>query len=151
MKSKILEALINHSFFDELDSRELHFLTPFLEYKIVDKGETLYTEEEKSNKAFFIIEGVVGLYKFNKEGKAVLLSKIGKNKAVGEIGLIDDAPRFVTAYTEEKTKLLIISRYSFEKLCKKHPFIANKILKNVLKFYNLLFQKVFSYYFNNDD
>lgn len=151
MKSLILDGLINHSFFDGLDSRELHFIRPFFEYSERKKGEILYNEGEKNQYVYFIIDGIIGLYKFNKNGEPKLIIKVGPNRVVGESALIDDSPKFVTAYAEKDLKLLILSHKELEKLSKKFPKISIKILRNILKFYNLLFQKVFSYYFFKEE
>lgn len=72
-------------------------------------GETLFREHESGRSAFLIESGTIRIV-VGQGDSALTLADLGPGDLVGEMAMIDDAPRTATAIALEETVLLVIDR-----------------------------------------
>lgn len=77
--------------------------------KMFRAGETLFREHEPGRSAFLIESGTIRIVVGQGES-ALTLADLGAGDLVGEMAMIDDAPRTATAIAVEDAVLLVIDR-----------------------------------------
>lgn len=119
-------------FFGTLSEEELTNFLAFCENRQMPAGEALWHEGDTDNYAAFIVSGRLGIKKKTDfEGKHVIVGTYGVGSVVGELCLLTDDVRSVTAEVLEPADLMILDSVSFEKLIRQHPMLALKFLKNI--------------------
>ncbi len=81
-------------------------------YKI---GDTIFTEGARGEHAYLIKSGEVKITKTGKDDYQRTIATVKKGQIIGEMALIDDAPRAATAIALDNTDVLVISKEEFQK------------------------------------
>ena len=119
-------------FFKTLSDDELNAFLSFCENKQVDAGQNLWTEGDGDNYAAFIIAGKLGIKKKTEfEGKYMIVGTFAKGTVVGELCLLTEQIRSVTAIVIEPMDIVILSTRNFEKLMAEHPMLGLKLLRHI--------------------
>ena len=96
----------------------------------VAKGETIIREGEPAHTAYVVIEGEFEVTK-SGEGHEVLLSRVGPGEVLGEIALMEDAPRQATVTALSKARLLEVKASAFRTILE-DPSFASSLLKTMM-------------------
>jgi len=119
-------------FFKTLSDDELSSFLGFCENKKVAAGDTLWQEGDSDNYAAFILSGKLGIKKKTAfEGKYMIVGTFDNGTVVGELCLLTDQPRSVTAIVIESVDLVMLSSVNFEKLIIEQPLLGLKLLKHI--------------------
>tara|TARA_B100000315_G_scaffold186152_1_gene175426 strand:- start:152 stop:1153 length:1002 start_codon:yes stop_codon:yes gene_type:complete len=110
---------------------EVVSLVSYVSYKSVKKGALIFREGEPGNTLFYIVSGAVDIVKESVEGNPIKLAQFTQDSMLGEMALIDSAPRSAAAKVASDVELIILSRESFEGLLKDVPSIGIKIFKQI--------------------
>ena len=122
----------NFKFFNTLTDDELSTILGFCETKQIGKGEILWKEGDEYHYAAFIVSGKVGIKKRTEfEGKYMIVGTFGSGTVVGELCLLTDRPRSVTAEVLEPVDSILLSSENFERLLTQHTKLGMKLLKHV--------------------
>jgi hypothetical protein len=95
-------------------------LTEVKDYKVDDE---IITEDEPGSELFIILSGKVRLH---KEG--ALVTFVGQGAHLGEMSLVDNGPRSVSATAEEASRVLVLRRRDFNDLIRNYPRMSVKLL-----------------------
>lgn len=114
-----------------LGPNEVISLVSYVSYKSVEKGDFIFKEGEAGDCLFYIASGAVDIIKESVEGNPIKLDQLTQNSMMGEMALMDNAPRSATAEVVDDVELIIITRESFEGLLKDVPVIGIKIFKQI--------------------
>lgn len=125
----INNPLAKVALFAELQASELDALAARATTRSYPKNAILIHEGERSYSLFIILSGSVRVFAGDENGKEILLAVLGPGECVGEMALIEDAPRSASVMTLERCKLSIISREDFMACLQNHPSIALHLLK----------------------
>ena len=105
--------------------------------KSLRAGETLFREREAGQSAFLIESGMIRIFVGQGDG-ALTLADLGPGDLVGEMAMIDDAPRTATAVALEDTVLLVIDReHLAERVAQTDP-VVRALLGGQLKRYRAM-------------
>ncbi len=119
-------------FFNTLTDDELRTFLGFCETKQIDEGATLWEEGDDYRYAAFIVSGKVGIKKRTEfEGKYMIVGTFSKGTVVGELCLLTDKLRSVTAVVLEPLDTIILSSDNFELLLSEHTNLGMKLLKQI--------------------
>ena len=122
----------NFKFFNTLTDDELSAFLGYCETRQVDKKGTLWKEGDHDHYAAFIVSGKVGIKKRTEfEGKYMIVGTFGSGTVVGELCLLTDKPRSVTAVVLDPIDCIILSNDNFEKLMSEHTRLGLKLLKHI--------------------
>lgn len=95
---------------------------------------TVLCQEGRLEKIFYIIvEGIVSISKKSEDGHDKFLGRLGRNEYFGEMGLIDDTPRFATCMAMNEVTVIEITDQMFEKIISDSPTVAFHIARHILK------------------
>ena len=75
------------------------------------KGSVIFEEGDPGDVMFVVIDGIVEI-----KSKGATVNQVGADEILGELALIDNAPRSASAYALTDCKLAIVDRKRFESL-----------------------------------
>ncbi len=130
-KSQSSEFLRTIPLFSELSSSELHLLFKSSAKSLVGKGNVVFQEGDPGDHLLIILSGRVKVSLLGKEGKEFILAILGPGSFLGEMALLESAPRSATVSTIELSVFLRLDQANFTALLHKHPSIALKLLKAI--------------------
>lgn len=95
------------------------------------EGETIFHRGDQGAHAYFIERGAVDVV-IEKDGADFVVAHLGAGEIIGEMSMIDDAPRSATIVATEETECIVIQRSRFLKPLTSADPMMNLILRVVL-------------------
>ena len=89
-------------------------------------GQTVFAEGDSGNEMFGVISGAVELRKGDR-----LLTTLGVGDTFGELSIISDAPRSLTAVATEESVLAVIDEKTFLYLVHETPMFAIQVMRSM--------------------
>jgi CRP/FNR family cyclic AMP-dependent transcriptional regulator len=123
-----LEKLRRVPLFAELGKSDIERLGMIADEIDLPDGRIL-TREGASGSEFFIITS--GDVEIERGGR--LLSTLGPGEFLGEIALIDGAPRTATARAKGPIRVMVVGRAGFHNLMEEFPSIRTSVLQALAK------------------
>jgi len=99
--------------------------------RLYNAGDTIFRRGEPGEHAYFIEKGAVDVI-IEKDGEDIVLAKLGPGEIIGEMSMIDDAPRSADVIATEETELIVIQRSRVIKPLTSADPMMNLILRVVL-------------------
>ena len=87
-------------------------------------GDTIFDEGDLGDEMFGVVTGKVEL----RRGEHVVLA-IGPERTFGEMAIIDNAPRSLTAIAAEPSTIAVINRHTFLFLVHETPTFALEVMR----------------------
>lgn len=117
--------------FDHLDDAHLLALASQAREVQFRKHAVLMTEGDVGESMYVIVDGLVKVYVSDDNGRELVLYEQGPGAALGEIALLDDAPRSASVATLEPTSALMIGKQSFLDCLADSPGMAIGIIRTL--------------------
>jgi len=114
--------------FSGLPADDLSEFHRYLEVRRAPKGTVLFNEGDEGDSLYVVRHGAVQIIKRRDEGD-LLLAQRGPGEIIGEMAIVDSAPRFATAVCQVDTELFVLSRAQFHEVIQRRPEIASRILR----------------------
>ena len=128
----IYEFLKKVDLFAELPDEDLLAICgTAIEMTLAD-GELLFAEGDRGDKAYIIKEGQLEITK-QTGGREVLLAVRGEGDVIGEIALLEEAPRMASVRARVPTALISIRKGMLDNLLATSPSAARAMLQTVLE------------------
>ena len=119
--------------FTDLDEQALDQVLAHARTLTFKKNTILMSEGETGECMYLIQSGSVKIYVSDDDGNELILFVEGPGSYIGEISLLDDAPRTASAVTLEKTQVLVVSKAAFMDCISRSPDIAFHIIRAMTK------------------
>ncbi len=97
--------------------------------KVVEKGQTIFVQDEPGDRMFVIAEGAIKLVVRSAQGEVVELVRHWRPAVFGEVALLDGGPRSATAEAAEQTTLVVVTRDELIRLLRSTSRIVDQVLK----------------------
>ncbi len=121
-------------FFKNLPAEEIAQLLKFFTRHKAEAGEIIWHEGDKDNQAAFILSGKLGIKKLTEfANRHIIVGTYATGSVVGELCLLTENNRAVTAEAITDVELLFLSNENFEKLVNAHPTLGLKLLRGLFK------------------
>ena len=118
-------------FFNKLSEAELRVFLGFCENRQVASG-ALWQEGDSDNYAAFIVSGKIGIKKQTEfAGKHMIVGTFSRGTVVGELCLLTDERRSVSAMVLEPVDIVALSSEQFERLMTQNPLLGLKLLRHI--------------------
>jgi CRP-like cAMP-binding protein len=124
VRDEKLEKLRHVPLFSRLGGREIERLGTLTDELDVRDGQVLTQQGASGSEFFVVLDGQVAI---EKDGQ--LVASLRPGDFLGEIALIDGRPRTATARAEGPTRLLVLSRGSFNDLMDEFPSVRGAVLE----------------------
>lgn len=92
------------------------------------KGTVLMRQGELGNCAYFVVQGRLIVEREEGEQR-IFIAEIGSRDLVGELAILDDAPRSATVTVIEDALLIVLNKHRIRSIIRRSPNIAELILK----------------------
>jgi predicted acylesterase/phospholipase RssA/CRP-like cAMP-binding protein len=102
-----------------------------VDWRRLEAGEVLFEEGDVSDAAYFIVAGRVRV-SMDDDGTVSTLAELGRGEVVGELGLLDNAPRSATVRAVRDSTLAIFTTEVFEELVTRSPGLMLHLARGIL-------------------
>ncbi len=126
--ASMIEALIGAG-----DPRCVQDILDAVEWRRVEAGEVVLREGDVSDAVYFVVSGRLVATQHQPDGSEQRLQEMGSGEIMGELGLIDGAPRSATVRALRDTTLARFSTASFETLIERHAGLALHVARSVVR------------------
>ena len=133
MRHPTTDEISSIPIFDEVDGRDFQWIEKTAYVQNLPKGTPLFKEGTPGDAMFFISSGEIDIIKEAEGGKQVHLATLYKGAVLGEMSLVDSAPRSASAVAKTDVKLIYLKKDSFKIFLDEHPRPACKILLKLLR------------------
>lgn len=124
------------SFFSSLNPEQLNYVAKISVLKKHPEGSILYYENDANNKVYFLVEGLLKVYKIDKYDNEIFLYHIYEDSMISELTSIDE--NVIHCFSNaEFTKDSIVLEVDFELF--KNEFLSKNILNT--EFINVILNK----------
>lgn len=128
-----VEILRNVALFSELETDELELVAGAARRVRFPRGSIVFQEGDQADFLLVIVKGRVKVTLLGEAGQETIINLLGPPALLGEVALLDEAPRSATVVAVEPAEFLQIARGPFLALIKKHPNIALKIMARLAR------------------
>lgn len=126
------EILKSINYFTGLDTTELEFIKGFIVEKTIDKGEILLTEGETSNYLYFVVSGLVKVYKSSPNGKEQILHIAPPGDSLNDVPTFDgESTNAATMVAMTPALLYAIRKEDLKIILHDPPRICVNIIKSL--------------------
>jgi CRP-like cAMP-binding protein len=123
-----LEALGRCRLFAGLGPEALQTIARTLRVRHFRRGEVLFHEGDPGDALFIVASGAIKVVVPSDEGEEAILATLRRGDFLGELALLDGAPRSASAIALEATDTLTLPRAQFRALTSMEPAIRDALL-----------------------
>lgn len=118
--------------FRDFKAPEMSEILSFCDRVQASVGEVLWSEGYGENYAAFILDGKLGIKKRTEFGdRHVIVGVYTAGSVVGELCLLTDKPRAVSAEVLEPIDMVVLHSHKFEDLIEKYPLLGLRLLRHI--------------------
>lgn len=131
MTESLVEFLGRLELLDGFSQAEIEALLPLCNRVKAQAGDVICHEGDIGDMMYVIREGVVSIQRRVGRGDPIVLARLSEGMVVGEMSLVDDAPRSATLVAESESLLYKISSRDFGELKLDMDPAAFKLLRAI--------------------
>lgn len=131
--------------FDSFKGDEIDILARYMNYSMVHRGEYLFTEGDKGDHMCFVVSGLLEVLKKSTQGDYRVIARLGKGHTIGEMSIIDKAPRSASVIARQGSIIIILTYKAVDLLSKRHPLIMVNLLKKIMRLLSLNMRRTSSW------
>ncbi len=109
---------------DALDSTHQERLMEFSSHLEFEEGQCIFSQGDPAMELFLVLSGTIQVNVQIQPGDTVPLGRVGEHEILGEMGLLDDAPRLATAVATSRVHALAISKDRYARLARRGDPLA---------------------------
>lgn len=130
-----MNLLKNIHIFRDLQDGDLDKLAKIASEERFAAGAVLFREGEPSSAFYIVHRGRVQITKEGPGGGSKTLAELHSGDFFGEMGVIEETPRYANAVVAESSQILVVLKSDFDDLMAVNPSIAMKIMVTVTRRY----------------
>jgi len=128
-----LEFLQKTVLFKGCTKEELELVIGLFQERQIKMHTTIFTEQMPAESLYIIKSGSVRISLMAGEGQELGLLLLGPGEFFGELALVQEASRLVTAHAETPVEVLLLTRKDFHTLLDLQPRVAARALMIITK------------------
>lgn len=117
--------------FQNLDCDEVLTLVKQIQHKRYKKGDVIFSEGESADTLYFVNDGKIKLYKYNKDGKEQIFHILSDGDFFGELDLIKTSEYKFNSKAIDDVKICTLRKSEVKSIILRNPEIALKLLESV--------------------
>ncbi|MFW6075556.1 MAG: Crp/Fnr family transcriptional regulator [Chloroflexota bacterium] len=115
--------------FRDIPDAALHRLEEESWTRSYPEGQILTSEGDPGDSLLIIESGHVRVSRYSAAGQEIVLAVVEAPDAIGELALIDGAPRSATVIAQSDVTVRIVPRQSFQSLLEENPEVAFAVMR----------------------
>jgi hypothetical protein len=120
--------------FAELGADDLEELATVVEERRVDQGKDLFHEGDPGDAVYLIVKGSVRVFTGGDGDRPErVLSELGPGACIGEMAVLDAAPRSATVRALERTRMLRVPGEGFKHVMSVRPEMSQAIVAELVR------------------
>ena len=127
------ELLKKVDLFSNLDDNYVKDIADYCVKRSFKEGEIILKQGEHGIALFIIATGKVKIIKELAHGEKIEVSVQGPGEFIGEMSVLDNAPRSASVIALENTDCLVLTAWDFKSRLKAHPEIALELLPIIVR------------------
>lgn len=131
MSSDTVERLRRSFLFRGLPEDVLAALAQKVSGRRLAEGEALFRKGDRGDSLFIIDDGWVKIVTESAEGGELTLNRCGPGEIIGEMSLLDDAPRSAGVVALADAEVLELRREAFIELLEQRPDLALQVIRGI--------------------
>lgn len=135
-KEKAAQLLLTPTDLADLSKADARSVVNFMKFQQVEAGATFIREGEVTHTDFMvlILEGDVSVESEAASADGgIVMSHIGPGSLIGEMGLLDGAPRSATCAAMTDLEVAVLTREAVLELIKDNPAVAARLMLAISK------------------
>lgn len=128
-----IEHLQSSILFKGASKEDIEIMLGFFQERQISQNATIFMENMPAEALYIVKSGNVRITMMAGEGVEMGLLLIGPGEFFGELALVQESKRIVTARAETPVDLLLLTRKDFQALLEVEPRAAAKLLIIVTK------------------
>lgn len=130
-------SALNHilkeiSFFEEFTEEELDFFARNISLRSFPEKTVLFEQGDIGEFLFFVVDGEIEV-RLEATGPGHIIGTFGRGACLGEMSIVDDAPRSATVTVAKPSDLLVLTRDRFQSICEANPMVGLKFMSGIAK------------------
>jgi CRP/FNR family cyclic AMP-dependent transcriptional regulator len=125
------ELLRTIKFLSDVEERILRDLATSARQRAFKVNTTLFHEGDPGHVVYMVLSGWVRIERLTSSGKNIILAKRGPGTQLGELALIDGAPRMADAVTDTDCEVLTLERQDFLRCLEKSPAASLAVMASL--------------------
>ena len=117
------------SYFSGLSVAELEVIKQSFFEKTIQRGEMIFLEGELADILFFLISGIIKLFKTSAQGKEQIISLARPYEVLNDISIFDNGPNPMSAQAMSTVTLYGIKKDRLEVALRQHPQVSSQIIQ----------------------
>jgi CRP/FNR family transcriptional regulator len=131
MTSKKVETLTQFPFFAGLGEDELLDIATYVHERTFSPGQVVMLEGETCQAVYFVVHGVVRMYRLSLEGREQVLAYLGPGETFNLVPVLDHRPNLATAEALTEVTLYTIPCQRFHLVLRDHHGVALTVLEHL--------------------
>jgi CRP/FNR family cyclic AMP-dependent transcriptional regulator len=123
------EVLARTELFKGVDEAARRLLAERAAERVVERGRTVFVQDEPGDRMYVLAEGAVKLYVSSRDGGIVELARHHPPAVFGELALLDGGSRSASAEAVERSTLLMVTRAELLRLIRSEEKVAEALLR----------------------
>jgi CRP-like cAMP-binding protein len=120
--------------FAQLDADDLEELASIVEERRIEPDRDLFREGEVGDAVYLIVKGAVRVYVGGMGGRPeTTLNELGAGACIGEMAVLDSAPRSASVRALERTRALRVPGEGFKRLLSERPEMSEAIVAELVR------------------
>ena len=120
--------------FAQLDADDLEELASIVEERRIEGDRDLFREGEVGDAVYLIVKGSVRVYVGGMGGRPeTTLNELGAGACIGEMAVLDSAPRSASVRALERTRALRVPGEGFKRLLSERPEMSEAIVAELVR------------------
>ncbi len=128
-----LELLQKTVLFKGNSREELETVLELFQERKIKPNSTIFTENMPAEALYIVKSGSVRITMMAREGEEISLLLLGPGEFFGELALVQEDVRLVSARADSPVEILLITRKDFQALLELAPRTASRILLVIAK------------------
>ncbi|MCW2601309.1 MAG: Crp/FNR family transcriptional regulator [Frankiales bacterium] len=130
-QAEVLMALRHVDLFAGLDELVLAQIASVARPREFDKGELLCVEGDVGDALLLLVRGSVTVFRTSPDGERAALAVVEPPQVLGEVALLDGAPRSASVEATAPTVVLSLSRAEFFGLLRHQPAVLEPLMRQL--------------------
>ncbi len=124
-----VEFLKSIPYFSGMNPGELDSIKQRIFEKTAERGELVVLEGELARALFFVVSGVVKIFKTSAEGKEQILNLVRPGEPFNDVPIFDDGPNPTSAQAMGPVVLYGVRKSDLKIILREHPQVSLNITK----------------------